>query len=336
MLVERLHLVVAALRDEVRKRRVLERADDRLGRTARVDHDLDRRAAAVVDRPHETLRDDAPQHLRERCADLQLLVRREEVDDAVDRLLRIDRVEGREHEVTRLRRLESRTHGLDVTHLTDEDDVRVLAHRGTQRRREVLRVLTHLALRDDRLLVLVENLDRVLDRDDVHLTVRVDEVDHRCERRRLARTRRAGDEHEAARLERKVPDDPRDAELGEARRAHADETEHHRRRPARLVGVDAESADARDRVREVRLVRPLELVDEVRRQDLREHVVGVHRREHGHLEAPETTVDTHARRGADLDVEVRGFGLDDGVEQRDDGLRRGVHARQYRPQQCST
>ncbi|HLZ36234.1 MAG TPA: hypothetical protein VKP64_00420, partial [Mycobacteriales bacterium] len=60
---------------------------------------------------------------------LLLLVRGEEVDDAVDGLLRVGRVQRRQHEVTRLRGGERGLHGLRVAHLPDEDDVGVLAHR---------------------------------------------------------------------------------------------------------------------------------------------------------------------------------------------------------------
>ena len=64
--------------------------------------------------------------------------------------------------------------GLDrlaVAHLADEDDVGVLAHRGTQRDGEVVGVDADLALVDHRELVVVQDLDRVLDGDDVDLAV---------------------------------------------------------------------------------------------------------------------------------------------------------------------
>ena len=57
-----------------------------------------------------------------------------------------------------------------------------------------------LALVDDRALVDVQELDRVLDRDDVLGHRRVDVVDHRRERRRLARAGRAGQQDDPALL----------------------------------------------------------------------------------------------------------------------------------------
>ena len=56
---------------------------------------------------------------------------------------------------------------LDVAHLTDEDHVGVLAQHPLQRGVEVGGVGADLALVDDRRLVGVQDLDRVLDRHDV-------------------------------------------------------------------------------------------------------------------------------------------------------------------------
>src|SRR5881396_1752382 len=59
---------------------------------------------------------------------------------------------------------------------------------------EAGRVVADLALADDAVDVLVGELDRVLDRDDVVVPVAVDEVDHRRERGRLAGAGDAGAE----------------------------------------------------------------------------------------------------------------------------------------------
>ena len=124
----------------------------------------------------------------------------EELDHAADRLGRIDRVQRREHEVARLGGLQRRLRGLGVAKLADQDHVRVLAQCAPERLHEVGRVESDLALVDDARVVAVQDLDRVLDRDDVLLPRPVDVVDHRGERRRLSGARRARDEHEAAML----------------------------------------------------------------------------------------------------------------------------------------
>ena len=107
------------------------------------------------------------EHARELQADLLLLVRREDGDDAVDRLGRVERVQRREHEVAGLGREQRRLDRLEVAHFADQDDVGILAQRAAQRLRERLRVDRDLALVDDRLVVAVQELDRILDRHDV-------------------------------------------------------------------------------------------------------------------------------------------------------------------------
>ncbi len=102
------------------------------------------------------------------------------------------RVECAEDEVARLGRLDGDGDRLEVAHLADEDDVRILAERSAERVLEALRVLADLALVHEALDVLVNELDRIFDRDDVVGAVLVDVVDHRGERRRLARPGRTG------------------------------------------------------------------------------------------------------------------------------------------------
>ena len=100
--------------------------------------------------------------------------------------------------MARLRRLERDVERELVADLADEDDVRILTERGAQRVGERAGVDADLALADARLVVLVEELDRVLDRDDVERLRPVEVTDHRGERRALAVAGRADDEHEAA------------------------------------------------------------------------------------------------------------------------------------------
>ena len=59
---------------------------------------------------------------------------------------------------------------LGVAELPDEDHVRVLAENAPQRLPEALGVESHLALVHDAAAVLMEHLDRILDRHDVLTT----------------------------------------------------------------------------------------------------------------------------------------------------------------------
>src|SRR5678815_3575087 len=105
-------------------------------------------------------------------------MRREYGDDAVDGLRGIERVQCREHQVTSLGGEERRLNGFEVAHLTDQDNVGILSKRAAQRVAERPRIDADLALVDDRALVPMEVLDRVLDGHDVRGTRRVDPVSY--------------------------------------------------------------------------------------------------------------------------------------------------------------
>jgi hypothetical protein len=180
------------LADEVADRR---RGHEDLGRA---------HAALPVRRGEKLLGDDALQGHRQLHAHLMLLRGREDVDDAVHGLCRVLRVQGGEHKVAGLRRGQGGGDRLEVAHLADQDHVGVLAQRGLQAEREALGVRAQLALVHDAVLMTVEELDRVLDGHDVLVPLLVDHVEHRGERRGLARARGTGHEHEAARLLREL------------------------------------------------------------------------------------------------------------------------------------
>jgi hypothetical protein len=112
----------------------------------------------------------------------------------------VQRVQGREDEVTRLGGLQRGLRRLGVAELADEDDVGILAENTAQRLAEAFGVEADLALVDDAAVIRMEDLDGILDGHDVLLTRAVDLVEHRRERRRLAGAGRAGHEHEAALL----------------------------------------------------------------------------------------------------------------------------------------
>ncbi len=99
--------------------------------------------------------------------DLILLGGREDVDDAGDRAGRALRVQRAEDEVAGLGSGQRGRDRLEVAHLAEEDHVGVLAEGGAEGAPEALRVGADLALVDDAPLVAVQELDRVLDRDDV-------------------------------------------------------------------------------------------------------------------------------------------------------------------------
>ena len=100
-----------------------------------------------------------------------------------------DGAHGRDDEVPDLRGGEGGAGRLGVGELADEDHVGVLAEPAAQRGGVAGRVRADLALGDDRLGVGVEDLDRVLDREDVAGAPVVDPVDEGGDGGRLARSR---------------------------------------------------------------------------------------------------------------------------------------------------
>src|SRR5688572_23879004 len=181
-----LDLVDLALEDQV--------ADQR-----RVEQDLDRRGAPLA----LAQRDQALRHHRlqvERQVHQQLLAAllREEVDDAVHRLVGVVGVQRAQRQVAGLGEGHRVLHHLAVADLADQDHVGRLAQGVLQRRLPRVGVDADLALGDDAVLVRVHVLDRVLDGDDVAVRVLVAVAEHGGERGGLARAGAADEQHQAA------------------------------------------------------------------------------------------------------------------------------------------
>jgi len=90
------------------------------------------------------------------------------------------------HQVTGLGRGQGGADGLEVSHLTNQNHVGVLAEDVLERIVEAEGIGAYFPLIDDRFLVLVEELDGILDGHDVDRSLLVDEIDDGCERGRLS------------------------------------------------------------------------------------------------------------------------------------------------------
>ena len=78
-----------------------------------------------------------------------------------------------------LRDAQRRFDRFQVAHFADQHDVGIFTERGAQRVRETVGVAVNLALVDQAALVLMDVFDRILDGEDVAVTLDVDLVDHR-------------------------------------------------------------------------------------------------------------------------------------------------------------
>ena len=121
---------------------------------------------------------------------------REEVHDALDRLIRIIRVQRSEAEVSGFSERDRGFHGFRIPDFTDENDVRCLTQGIFQRVSEGMGVEADFALSDDRFLVVMDKFDRVFHADDVARMHRVAVVDHRGEGRGFSRAGRADHQHQ--------------------------------------------------------------------------------------------------------------------------------------------
>jgi hypothetical protein len=232
---------------------------------------------------------------------------REDRDDAVDGLRRVERVQGAHHQVAGLGRRDGRLDRLEVAHLAHEDHVRVLAERGAECVGEALGVDADLALVDDRATIADQELDGILDRHDVTGPVAVDVVDHRGERRRLAGAGRAGDEHQAALLHGDRLDHLGQHELLDALDAEGDDAKDDADRPPLLEHVDPEASEAGDAVGEVDFAGLLEAPLLHRVHDAEGHLLDLlGRHALAVLQRDERAVDPEHRGQPGLEMDVRG------------------------------
>ncbi len=271
--------------------------------------------ALAVDARQQRLTDDPFEHQRQLHPHLRLLVRREDVDDAVDGRRRRVGVQRRKRQVARFRNPQRRLDRLQIAHFADQDDVRILTQRRPQRVGEVLGVAVDLALVHQATLVLVQVLDRVLDGEDVGLALDVDLVDHRGQGRRLAAAGGAGHEHQTARPLGQLADDRRQPELIEGPDPLGNQTVDRADGAALVEEVAAEAGQAADAEREVQLLRLLEALLLRIGQHAVGQRLGVGRRQLRMFHPAQFTVDAHHRRRLDRQVEVGAVELHRGLEQ---------------------
>ncbi len=104
----------------------------------------------------------------------------------------------------------------------------------------------HFALVDQAALRLVHEFDRVFDGENVVGTVVIAVVDHARERGGLARTRGAGNEHQAARQHAQVAEDLRRAEIIQVDDVRGNAAENGARAAVLVEGIDAKPRQLRN------------------------------------------------------------------------------------------
>ena len=201
-LIESLHAVLAgAGGDGVVDQARLVGVDDAIADVGGGDHDFDGGDAAfVVGAADEALGDDGFQRGGQLQANLFLLGRRKDGDDALNGFRGVESVQCGENQVAGFGGEQGGGNGFEVAHFADQDHVGILTKGGAQSGREVGGVDFDFALVDEAALVAVQEFDGVFDGDEVIGAVGVDAVDHGGERGGLTGTGGAGDEDQAALL----------------------------------------------------------------------------------------------------------------------------------------
>src|SRR6266404_6095899 len=178
-----------------------------------------------------------------------------------------------------------------------------------------MRVGMNFALIDEALFVIVKKLYGVLDGDHVLFAFAVDLVQHGGERSGLARTGRAGDEHEPAGLVAKPLDDQRQAQCIKTFDFPGNGTEDRADRPALIETIAAEARQVFQAERKVQL----QIFFEAMLLGIRKHAVRegfrVRCRERRHVQRAKLSVNAHAGRAVRGDVEVAASHLDHLLQQ---------------------
>ena len=278
--------------------------------------DLERDHATSAARlRQQRLTDDPLEHERQLSPDLRLLMRRKHVDDAVNRLRRRVRVQRAERQVACLGDPKRRLGGFEVAQLADENDVRILAQRRTERFGKSMRVGMHLSLIDEAAFVLMDVLDRIFDRENVLVALVVDFVEHGGERGRLAATGWPCHKHEPARPLGQRRQHLRQRQLLEALDLFGNQPVNGAHGAALVEHVGAEPRHPANTEREVELEGFLEaLLLRVGHHAVGQ-LLGVGRRQVGQIEPLQPPVHAHLRRRIRRQMEVRSSKVDGELEQ---------------------
>ena len=153
--------------------------EDQIGNQGGVQQDFHHGSAAfAILLGDQTLRNHGLEVERQIHQQLRAPLLREEIDDAVQRLIGAVGVQGGQAQMPGFGKRHCMLHGLVVADFTHQNDVRRLAQGVLQGRIPVVGVEPDLALRHHAVFVRVYELNRVLNRDDVAIGLLIAPVHH--------------------------------------------------------------------------------------------------------------------------------------------------------------
>ncbi len=192
--------------------------------------------------------------------DLAMLALREQIDDPVHGLGGVVGVQRGDAQMAGAGQRHRGLHRLPVTDLADQHHVRRLTHRALQRSVVGQGVEPQFALVDDRLLVDMEELDRLLDGEDMVGAVLVAMIDHRRQRRGFAGAGSAHHQHQTAFGHRQAFQYRRQIQLRELGHVQGDVAQHHGDVAALVEHIGAEAAETGLRNSEIELQIPVQQI----------------------------------------------------------------------------
>src|SRR5262249_16256215 len=110
-------------------------------------------------------------------------------------------------------RRQGRGDGFQIAHLADNNYVRILTENVGQGLLKARRIRVDLLLNDNAAKVVVNELDRVFNGDDLSATLAIDQIDHVVEGRRLPHPRGTGDQNKTVGEAGEVIDHGRQVEV---------------------------------------------------------------------------------------------------------------------------
>ena len=162
----------------------------------------------------------------------------------------------------------------------------------------------YLALVDQAFLGLVYEFDGIFDGEDVVVAIVVDEIDHRGQRRTLARASGTRDEDQAARDHTDVPEGLAHVQVFHSQDFGRNGSKYRARTAVLIEGVDPEARDARHLEREVGLEEFLEVLALLVVHDLVDQRVYFRVLERRQVDASDVSVDSYHRRQPGREMQV--------------------------------
>ena len=268
-------------------------------------------AALTIDRRYQLLRHHCPQVQRQIHPDLIVPVAGEEVNNSVQRLVCVVRVQRTQTQVAGLCERYRVFHGLARANLTNHDHVRCLAQCIFQRDFEAVRIHPNFALRDDAAFVLVNEFDGIFDADDVAGGIFVAMTDHCSQRGRFTGTCRADKNDQAAPRHREFFNDGRQPEVGDERNVDLDAAQHHAGEVTLLKCAHPEASEAARVDGKITFVGAFKVLLLIRVHHTEYHFFGLLRREARLARGEKLAVDLQHRRFTRRDEQIRSTLLND-------------------------